>query len=67
MRDPYTQGVLSLRGKVLNTHDEEIADILKNQEIKDIISAIGAGVGSMVNVKNSRYDKIILATDQDAK
>jgi len=65
VRDHETQAVLPLRGKVLNTFDKELADILNNQEIKDMLTAFGCGVADMTNVKNMRYNKVIIATDRD--
>lgn len=65
-RDPKTQAVLPLRGKVLNTHDRELADIIKNKEVKDIITALGTGIADQFNIKNLRYDKIVILADADS-
>lgn len=65
-RDPKTQAILPLRGKVLNTHDKELADIIKNKEVKDIITALGAGVADQFNIYNLRYGKIIILADADS-
>ncbi len=65
MRDPTTQGVLKLRGKPLNTYNKEIGDIIKNREVKDIFTALGCGAGEDVNMKNLRYDKVIISSDSD--
>lgn len=62
-RDPKTQAILPLRGKVLNTHDKELADIVKNKEIKEMIVAFGAGIHQQFNINNLRYDKIIILSD----
>lgn len=67
LRNPSTQGVMPLRGKVRNTFNLELADALKNKEVKDIITALGCGAGSTCNTKNLRYDRIIIASDADAK
>jgi hypothetical protein len=65
-RDPKTQAVMPLRGKVLNTHDKELAEIIKNNEVKDIITALGAGVADQFNLYNLRYSKVIILADADS-
>ena len=65
-RDTKTQAVLSLRGKVLNTHDKELADIIKNKEIKDIITTLGTGINEQFKLSNLRYDKVIILADADS-
>ena len=65
VRHHETQAVLPLRGKVLNTYDKDLADIIQNEEIKNILLTLGCGVGQLVNLKNLRYNKIIVATDRD--
>lgn len=65
VRNHETQAVLPLRGKVLNTYDKELADIITNAEIKDMLLAFGCGVGELTNPKNMRYNKVIIATDRD--
>lgn len=65
VRNSETQAVLPLRGKVLNTYEKDLADIVENQEIKDMLLTFGAGAGQQVNLKGLRYDKIIIATDTD--
>jgi DNA gyrase/topoisomerase IV subunit B len=64
-RDAKTQAVLGLRGKVLNTHDKELDQIVENKEIKDMLTAFGTGVGNQFNIKNLRYKRIILMSDAD--
>ncbi len=66
VRDHATQAVMPLRGKVLNTFDKDLADIILNKEIKDMLMTFGCGAGTQVNLKNLRYDKIIIATDRDS-
>ena len=56
---------MSLRGKVLNAEKTDLGRLLKNKEINDIISAIGAGFGEDFDIKKIRYNKIILMTDAD--
>lgn len=65
-RDPNLQAIYPLRGKPLNTYSKELADIIKNQEIKDILTILGTGVGEKFNINNLRYDKIIFMADADA-
>lgn len=63
-RNPKTQAVLPLRGKVLNVSKNEIDKWSKNQEILDIIQSIGVGYGN-IDIEKRRYEKIIIATDAD--
>ena len=65
-RDHKNQAILPLRGKVLNTHEKELADIIKNREVRDIMTAIGAGVADQFNINNMRYGKIIILADADS-
>jgi len=64
-RDPRTQAILPIRGKILNVEKARSDKILKNSEIQALISAIGAGVESDFDVSKIRYDKIILLADAD--
>lgn len=64
-RDRKHQAILPLRGKVLNAEKAKLADIMKNEEIKMIIHAIGAGIGSEFVLEDSNYDKIVIMTDAD--
>ena len=59
-RDPRTQAILPIRGKILNVERARIDKMLKNLEIQALISAIGAGVGEEFDVEKSRYDKVIV-------
>ena len=65
-RDPKTQAIMPLRGKVLNTHDKELADIIKNKEVKDIMTALGTGVADQFKIHNMRYSKVIILADADS-
>ena len=65
-RDHKNQAILPLRGKILNTHEKELADIIKNREVRDIITAVGAGVADQFNINNLRYGKIIILADADS-
>lgn len=65
-RDEHKQAIFALRGKPLNTHSKELADIIKNEEIKNLLTVLGCGIGEKFNIKNLRYDKIIFFADADA-
>lgn len=64
-RDRTFQAILPLRGKVINSEKAKVVDLLKNEEINTIINAIGAGIGTDFEVKDSNYGKIIIMTDAD--
>ena len=64
-RDPRTQAILPIRGKILNVERARLDKMLKNNEVQALISAIGAGVGEEFDVSKIRYDKIILMADAD--
>ncbi|MCG6958685.1 DNA topoisomerase (ATP-hydrolyzing) subunit B [bacterium BMS3Abin03] len=64
-RDRKFQAILPLRGKILNVEKAKLNKILENNEIKAIISAIGAGLGAEFDQARSRYGKVILMTDAD--
>ena len=64
-RNSKYQAILPLRGKVINSEKQKLADLLKNEEINTIIYTIGAGVGEDFDVNHSNYDKIIIMTDAD--
>ncbi len=64
-RDRRFQAILPLKGKILNVEKAKLNKILENNEIKAIISAIGAGLGADFNHEKARYGKIILMTDAD--
>lgn len=64
-RDRRFQAILPLKGKILNVEKAKLNKILENNEIKAIISAIGAGLGPDFDQNKARYGKIILMTDAD--
>ncbi|AUG31010.1 DNA topoisomerase (ATP-hydrolyzing) subunit B [Microbacterium hominis] len=64
-RDPETQAILSLRGKVLNVEKARLDRALGNNEIQAIISAFGCGIGEDFDVAKARYHKIVLMADAD--
>jgi len=64
-RDPRTQAILPIRGKILNVERARIDKMLKNLEIQALISAIGAGVAEDFDVAKIRYHKVIVLADAD--
>ena len=65
VRNPKKHAILPLRGVIINSLKNNIAEILKNEEVKDIINAIGCGISKECVIEKLRYNKIILAADAD--
>ncbi|MBE7089688.1 MAG: DNA gyrase subunit B [Clostridiales bacterium] len=59
------QAILPLRGKPLNVEKKKIDQILQNEEIRTIISALGTGIGKDFNIDNLKYHKVIILSDAD--
>ncbi|MFZ4540355.1 MAG: DNA topoisomerase IV subunit B [Rickettsiales bacterium] len=64
-RDRETQAVLPLRGKILNVASATIDKIRGNQEISDLMQALGVSTGSQFDIAALRYEKVVIMTDAD--
>jgi len=64
-RDRRFQAILPIRGKIINVEKAGLVRVLKNEEIRTIIAAIGAGIGKEFDVNRIRYNRIIIMTDAD--
>lgn len=65
-RDRKTQAILPLRGKVLNAEQASMKKVLANNELSDIVKALGCGLGKDLNLGKLRYGKVILLMDADS-
>ena len=64
-RDRETQAVLALRGKILNVASASADKLMANQELGDLVEALGCGTGDAYDADALRYDKVIIMTDAD--
>ncbi len=64
-RDPRTQAILPIRGKILNVEKARVDKMLKNAEIQALIMAVGAGLADEFDLAKVRYNKVIILADAD--
>lgn len=65
-RDRKTQAILPLRGKILNSESAPLSKVMKNEELRNIVTALGCGIGDTFNLNSLRYGKVILLMDADS-
>ncbi|MBI3256203.1 MAG: type IIA DNA topoisomerase subunit B [Actinobacteria bacterium] len=64
-RDPRTQAILPIRGKILNVERARVDKMLKNNEVEALVKAVGAGFGEEFDLEKIRYNKVVIMCDAD--
>ncbi|WP_424005130.1 DNA topoisomerase (ATP-hydrolyzing) subunit B (plasmid) [Haloarcula salina] len=64
-RDPEFQAVLPIKGKILNVEKHRLDRVLENDEIRNLVTALGTGIGDEFDADDCRYEKIVMMTDAD--
>jgi DNA gyrase subunit B len=64
-RNPEFQAILPIRGKILNVEKHRLDRILENNEIRNLITALGTGIGDEFDISELRYENVLVMTDAD--
>ena len=64
-RNPEFQAILPLGGKILNVEKHRLDRVLENEEIRNMITAVGTSIGDEFDIEEARYEKVIMMTDAD--